>query len=192
MNQESVPLKFVGSLFGKKHIALLYDDEEHAQRIEFEFLKNGLMMGDSCIFATDMDPGLVILKMINSGIPVMQFLKKNLHIYQIPRMTDKTEVLIKCARKLFERILGYSRPPYRIVARIVSDISTPEGILAEMMLEREFHSKFSTFDGCVICPYDISKLRANQGNKWIRHLFETHHATMYALRSNQGGAFCLQ
>src|SRR2546428_12953079 len=76
MNQESVPLKFVGSLFGKKHVALLYNDEEHAQRIEFEFLKNGLMMGDSCIFATDMDPGLVILKMINSGIPVMQFLKK--------------------------------------------------------------------------------------------------------------------
>ena len=76
MNQESVPLKFVGSLFGKKHTALLYDDEEHAQRIEFEFLKTGLKMGDSCIFATDMDPGLVILKMINSGIPVMQFLKK--------------------------------------------------------------------------------------------------------------------
>src|SRR5437879_13153017 len=100
--------------------------------------------------------------------------------------------MTKYARKLFKRILESVSPPYRIVARIVADIGTPEGIRAEMKLEREFHSNFSTFDGCVICPYDISKLRTNQGNKWIRHLFETHHATMYALRSNQGGAFCLQ
>ncbi len=188
MSQESVPLKFVGSLFGKKHVVMLYDDEEHAQRIQFQFLKDGLMMGDSCIYATEMDPGLVILKMINSGIPVKQFLKKNLHIFQIPRLTNETEVMIKYAKKLLEKILGSARPPYRIVARIIADISTPEGILAEMKIEHEFHSKFSTFDGSVICPYDISKLRANGGD-WIRRLFETHHATIYALKSDRGGVF---
>ena len=192
MAQESVPLKFVSSLSGKKHVALLYDDEEHAQKIEFEFLKNGLRRGDSCIYATEMDPGLVILKMINRGLPVRKFLKKKLHIFQIPRLTDETEIMIKYARKLLEKILGYTRPPYRVVARIVADIGTPEGICAEMTLEREFHSKFADFDGCVICPYDISKLQVHRENKWIRYLFETHHATVYALKSNKGGAFYLQ
>ena len=192
MAQENSPLKYLDSLSDKKHLVLLYDDEEYAQRIEFEFLKKGLMIGDSCIYATEMDPGLVILKMINSGIPVRQFLKKNLQVYQIPRLTDETEIMIKYARKLFKKILESASPPYRIVARIVADISTPEGILAEMNLEREFHSNFSTFDGHVVCPYDISKLRAHRENKWIRYLFETHHATLYALKSNQGGAFYLQ
>src|SRR5437773_1202079 len=111
MAQESIPLKYVDSLSDKKHLVLLYDDEEYAQRI---------------------------------------------------------------------------------VARIVADIGTPEGILAEMKLEREFHSNFSTFDGYIVCPYDISKLRVHRENKWIQYLFETHHATIYALKSNQGGAFYLQ
>src|SRR5439155_1622188 len=114
MAQESIPLKYVDSLSDKKHLVLLYDDEEYAQRIEFEFLKKGLMTGDSCIYATEMD------------------------------------------------------------------------------LEREFHSNFSTFDGYIVCPYDISKLRVHRENKWIQYLFETHHATIYALKSNQGGAFYLQ
>jgi len=192
MAQESIPLKYVDSLSDKKHLVLLYDDEEYAQRIEFEFLKKGLMTGDSCIYATEMDPGLVILKMINSGIPVRHFLKKNLQVYQIPRLIDETEIMIKYARKLFKKILESASPPYRIVARIVADIGTPEGILAEMKLEREFHSNFSTFDGYIVCPYDISKLRVHRENKWIQYLFETHHATIYALKSNQGGAFYLQ
>jgi len=182
MAQESIPLKYVDSLSDKKHLVLLYDDEEYAQRIEFEFLKKGLMTGDSCIYATEMDPGLVILKMINSGIPVRYFLKKNLQVYQIPRLIDETEIMIKYARKLFKKILESASPPYRIVARI----------LAEMKLEREFHSNFSTFDGYIVCPYDISKLRVHRENKWIQYLFETHHATIYALKSNQGGAFYLQ
>ena len=135
MAQESIPLKYVDSLSDKKHLVLLYDDEEYAQRIEFEFLKKGLMTGDSCIYATEMDPGLVILKMINSGIPVRYFLKKNLQVYQIPRLIDETEIMIKYARKLFKKILESASPPYRIVARIVADIGTPEGILAEMKLE---------------------------------------------------------
>ncbi len=192
VTQESIPLKYVDSLSDKKHLVLLYDDEDYAHQIEFEFLKKGLMTGDSCIYATEMDPGLVMLKMINRGIPVRQFLKKNLHVYQIPRLTDETETMIKYARKLLKKILSSASPPYRIVARIIADIGTPEGILAEMKIEREFHSDFSTFDGCVVCPYDISKLQLHRESKWIKYLFETHHATIYALKSNQGGAFYLQ
>lgn len=192
LEPESVPLKFVEELDDRKHLVLLYDDPEYARKIEFQFIKKGLESDEHCIYATEEDPGFIMLAMINNGIAVSDYLQNNLlHIYQI---TDSTESgdLLSNAKKNLERILSDSKPPFRVVARIVSDISTAEGMSAELKLEHDFHKSFDGFDGTVICPYDITKIENNKIDQAIPSLFKTHHATIYALKSRQGGVFYLQ
>jgi hypothetical protein len=189
---ENVPLKFVEELDARKHLVLLYDDPEYARKIEFQFIKKGLENGEHCIYATEEDPGFIMLAMINNGIAVSDHLRNNLlHIYQIIDSADSSDLLPN-AKKNLERVLSDSKPPFTVVARIVSDISTVEGISTELKLEHDFHKSFDGFDGTVICPYDITKIENNKIGKAIPRLFKTHHAAIYAPKSRQGGVFYLQ
>jgi hypothetical protein len=189
---ESVPLKFVEELDSRKHLVLLYDDPEYARKIEFQFIKKGLENEEHCIYATEEDPGFIMLAMINNGIAVSDYIQNNLlHIYQISDPIESSDLLHN-ARKNLERILADSKPPFKIVSRIVSDVSTVEGMSAELKLEHDFHKSFDGFDGTVICPYDITKIENNKIDKPIPRLFKNHHAAIYALKSRQGGVFYLQ
>ncbi len=191
VSPENVPLKFVEELDTRKHLVLFYDDPEYARKIEFQFIKKGLEKGEHCVYATEEDPGFIMLAMINNRIPVRDYLRNNLlHIYQIQDHIESD--LIQNARKNLERILADSKPPFRVVSRIVSDVSTVEGISVELKLENDFHNSFDGFDGTVICPYDITKIENNKINQTILRLFKTHHAAIYALKSRQGGVFYLQ
>ncbi len=189
---EGVPLKFVEGLDCRKHLVLLYDDPEYARKIEFQFIKKGLGSREHCIYATEEDPGFIMLAMINNGIAVRDYIQNNLlHVYQITDSTESRDLLSN-AKKNLERILSDSKPPYKVVARIVSDISTAEGMSTELKLEHDFHKSFDGFDGTVICPYDITKIENNKNDQVIPSLFKTHHAAIYAPKSRQGGVFYLQ
>ena len=79
-----VPLRFVDSLDTKKHIVLFYDDPGYAQKIEFQFIKNGLLRQESCIYASGEDPHHIIDKMIRYGIDAKEFLERRLlFVYQL-------------------------------------------------------------------------------------------------------------
>jgi len=191
MNPCDVPTQFIEKLDDRKHIAIFYDDYDYARNIEFQFIKNGLEKGEHCIYATEEDPGFIILSMINHGIAVKNYLKnKLLHVYQI--LDAKKGRLVQSARDNLVRILADSKPPFRLVSRIVSDVSTAQGISAELKLEDEFHKSFCDFKGTVICPYDITKIENNKTDKTVLRLFERHHAVIYALKSRQGGVFYLR
>ncbi len=191
MEPESVPIKFIEELDDRKHLVLFYDDPDYARKIEFQFIKKGLEKGEHCIYATEEDPGFIILAMLNHGIPVKEHLKNNLlHVYQIH--DTKSSGLLLNAKKNFDMILADSKPPFRIVSRIVADVSTVQGISTELKLEHEFHKSFYDFNGTVICPYDITKIENDQIEQSVLRLFENHHAVIYALKSKQGGVFYLQ
>ncbi len=187
----NIPLKFVDTLDTKKHIVLFYEDPDYARKIEFQFIKNGLEKGEHCIYATEEDPGLIMLKMLNYGISIKGYFQKGfLHVYQIRDGLDSLVEHIKSAKENLKRILADSRPPVRLVSRIVADVSSLSGMTAEMKLEREFHNAFDDFGGSVICPYDITKIEASRS--WIPYLLENHHAIIYAPKSRQGGVFFLR
>jgi hypothetical protein len=79
--------------------------------------------------------------------------------------------------------------PFRIVSRLVADVSTRDGILAELELEHSAHEKFEDFGGSLICPYDISKIEPRGKKQWMKQIRENHHAVIYAPRFGEGGVF---
>jgi len=189
-DQILVPFKYIDSLDPKQHIALFYEESEYARLIEFRFIKYGLENGEHCVYATEEDSGSIILKMLNYGIPLEYFQRGRLKVYQIHRTCGGREEIMKRCKKDVEMILSNLISPFRIVSRIVSDVSTDDGMSVELELERTVHDKFEDFGGSLICPYKISGMETSKRKQWMEKLRASHHAVIYAPRFGEGGVFC--
>jgi len=188
----NVPLKFVNSLDTNKHILLLYNDPQYAKRIEFQFIGNGLAKGEHCVYATEEDPALIKKKMKEHGIKVKNFLdRKLLHIYQTSDPFGHPEGALPGTKSNLEMILKDSKPPYRMVAMLIPDTGTTEAMDVHIKIEKEFHYNFASFNGSVMCPYDINKLEQNKSHDWIRELLQSHHSAIYAQSFEKGGVLNL-
>lgn len=184
-----VPFMYIDSLKAEEHIALFYGDAEYARMIEFRFLKNGLVSGEQCIYATDDDTGEIILKMLRYGIPLEYLQTKKLRVFQIhPPTGSHHEVLSEC-RKEMEIIFSDLTKPFRVVARMIPDVSTIKGMSAEIELETHVHKFFEEFGGYIMCPYDLSKMEKSKSSEWMAQLMKSHHAVVYAPRFGEGGVF---
>jgi DcmR-like sensory protein len=173
-------------LESRKHIGLLYEDSEYARMIEFRFLKNGLVNGEQCVYATEDDSGSIVLKMLSYGIPLEYFENKKLRVYQIHQSGSSRDEIMKSCKRDIEMVLADLQSPFRIVSRIVPDVSTITGMSVELELERETHRCFDDFGGSVMCPYDLSKIEKSKRKEWIAELVKNHHKVIYASRFGEG------
>ena len=182
-------LSFLDSLDSKKHLLLLYEDHEFARLIEFRFIRNGLKSGENCVYGSTEDSGSVVIKMLTFGIALKYFQSKQLQVMQINNRDGSKEAILKSCRKDIDRIVSGLVPPYRIVARIVPNVDTIEGISAELELERHLQKTFDEMGGSVLCPYDISKIEKKHRDEWIRELRKNHNVEIYVSKSGQGRVF---
>jgi hypothetical protein len=185
-----VPFRYIDTIEKKQHIALLYDDPEYARLIEFRFIKNGLAIGEQCVYATEEDSGSIVLKFLNYGIPLQYFITRKLRVIQIQETCGDRDEILKKSKKDLENILYGLIPPFRIVSRIVPNVGTLDGISVEIELEKSTHSHFDDFCGSLICPYDISKIEPTKRRQWLEELRVSHHVTIYAPKFGEGGVFC--
>jgi len=185
-----VPFRYVDMLEEKQHIALFYDDSEYARLIEFRFIKNGLLRGERCIYATEEDSGSIVIKFLSYGIPLNYFQSGKLLVMQMrDRCGDYDQVLKKCKKEI-EEMRHNLVPPFRIVSRIVPNVSTIDGISIELELEKLVHRHFDDFCGSLMCPYDVSGIEQTKRKQWLEQLRLTHHVCIYAPKFGQGGVFC--
>jgi hypothetical protein len=76
-------LRYIDSIKERQHVALFYEEPEYARMIEFRFLRDGLNLGENCIYATDEDSGSIVLGMLNFGIPMKYLQTGKMKVYQI-------------------------------------------------------------------------------------------------------------
>ena len=185
-----IPFRYIDSLEEKKHIALFYDDPEYARLIEFRFIKNGLLKGEQCVYATEEDSGSIVLKFLSYGIPLGYFVSKKLRVIQIRNSCGDHDELLEKSKKDLQMIREELLPPFRIVSRIVPDVSTVDGISVELKLEKLVHHNFDDFCGSLMCPYDISGIERTKRKQWLEELRLSHHICIYAPKFGEGGVFC--
>ena len=172
------PLTFIDNLESRKHIVLYYENQEFSKEIQFRFIRNGLIKGENCIYVTNNDnTKLIENDMRNHGINVDKFNKKGLlHIYKIPEYLLKyPKDVIEKANEFLDAMLSNITQPFRIVGRLIDEITTEEQIQANMALEQIFHSKFEQLNGIVLCHYDINKNIFDTNGKWMETILENHH-----------------
>ena len=185
-----MPFKYVDSIEEKQHIVLFYEEPEYARLIEFCFIKNGLMRGEQCLYATDEDSGSIVLKFLSYGIPLDYFVTRKLRVIQLRETLGGREQILAKSKKDLDDMLCGLLPPFRIVARMIPDVSTVDGILAELELEKSAQHHFDDLCGSIMYPYDLSKIEKTNKKEWLEELRSSHHVSIYAPRFGEGGVFC--
>ena len=188
------PLFFIDSLSrcNYKHIVLYYENYEYSKKIQFKFIKNGLLNIENCIYITQDDNiSSIENEMISHGIDVDTFYEKGfLHIYKMPNLLDYQKGVMKGFDEFMEKILSGLKPPYRLVGRIIDVINTKEQIEANLEIEKNLHSKFDQFNGIVLCTYDVRKIPTNTNAKWLEDILNSHHSAIFVTETpEQGIAF---
>jgi hypothetical protein len=186
----AIPMKFISSLEEKKHLMLFYEDPESAKLLEFLFLKQGLDSGESCIYATGEDSGSIVLSLLRYGIPPEAFFTKKIQVLHIPPVSGTSEEIVVHCKKQITKMLADLKKPFRIVSRIVSDVSTEQGIMAELEIEKCVHRCFEDFGGMIMCPYDISSIEKKNRLEWVQSLYSQHHAVIYLPKIGESGVIC--
>lgn len=185
----SAPFRYVDSLEGKHHILLFYEDQEYARLIEFRFIKNGLTSQENCVYITGEDSGYVVLKFLSYGIPLHYFQSGKLRIIQLHAESKNRDELSDKCKKDLELIREHLLPPFRIVGRLVPNISTIDGMSVEVELEKKTHCCFDDYGGSIMCTYDLSKIEKTRRKEWMEDLRATHDAMICATKFGQGGVF---
>jgi hypothetical protein len=185
----SVPLKYLDSFEKKQHILLLYEDPDYARLLEFRFIKNGLVSGESCLYVTSEDPVSIVVKFLTYGIPLHYFASGKLRVIQVREVHGGQDLMQHCKKEV-SKILDSLVPPYRIVGRIVADVSTMEGMSVQMEMEKIAHARFDDLRGSIMCIFDVSKIEHSRRKRWLQELRANHHVVIYAPKFGHGGVFC--
>ena len=181
---------FVDTIDTGKHVVLFYETFEYGLMLQFQFMKNGLLKGEQCIYGTHGDPKYIENQMAYSGINVEEFGRKDLlHVYNIPNPMNDPEGPLKGAEKIAKQLLVESKPPFRIISTFIPEINTEAQMIAELDIERNRHASFGNLQCSWLCPYDLDNIEEGIKEKFMDGLMRNHHAVVSASRSGAGVGF---
>jgi hypothetical protein len=190
------PLKFIDALKSNKHVVLCYENLPFGKRIISRFIRNGLIKGEYCVYATHDDDVVSIEKdMISNNINVKEFSKKGLlKICKISDVVRQPNGVFEGSEEMIEKMFHDLNVPFRLVIRFVDKLNTKEQIEADLALEQKYHSMLINFNGLVLCHYDVSKNTVNTEGKWTSTILENHHSAIFVTDATEeeGIAFEMQ
>ncbi len=183
------PFRFIDTLNGSKHIVLYYENPKFGKKIQFRFIRNGLLKGENCIYTTHEDNiDLIEFEMFNDSINVEDYSKRGLlKIIKIPNLMKHPDGVLKGAYKVIDTMFSGLMMPFRLVVRMIDKLDTKDQIKANLELEQYCHSKFERFNGLVLCSYDVSKNPCNTNGKWVETILENHHSAIFATGTAEEG-----
>ena len=155
------------------------DDVTIGQKIEFEFIKNGLDKNELSMYVTHGDEKLVEKEMLSFGIDVNFYKKKGLlKILNIGNPAEASLDFIDSIQALLQKILPNPEIPFRVVGRAMPDVGTEIAIAIQVRWEKILHNNiFDKLNGSILCTYDLTQIKANnEWMKWLVMLQENHHA----------------
>lgn len=174
----------------KHHSMILYDDAKYGTAVKKRFIENGLKKEEHVICFSPDDVAMLEKEIEASGVDVDSYKRKNrLHFYHVEDITKRPDGIEAGFNDVVKQVTADSSYPCRFIGKTISDVSTKEGILAELEVERIFHTGFDDYQCSFLCPYDISGIEKNQRPQWLYQLFSYHHNLIYATKPEKAIVF---
>jgi hypothetical protein len=85
-------------------------------------------------------------------------IKEIYYIYEISNPMHNKEGVLKGVEDIMSTILADSKPPFRIVSRLIPEIITEEQIAANIKIESTYHSTFHEFPVSYSVLIQLTKL----------------------------------
>jgi hypothetical protein len=183
-----LPFEFVDNVEDKKHIMLLYDENDYKVAIQNRFIINGLQKGEHCVCFTSGDPKQFEEELTSSGVDLEPFAKQGLvHIHKIEDISHKE--IHSALQNVLKQITVGVKPYFRCVGRFIDNISDEKGIKTQIEAEKTIQSIFDSLGCGYISTYGISEIEPENRNKWLANLLKYHHYVIYATEPNKAVAF---
>jgi MEDS: MEthanogen/methylotroph, DcmR Sensory domain len=204
MSGSNNPMNFVHQLETGEHVVLFHEDHRYAERIEFEFLQDGLDKAESCAITTYGSIGSLENRMAAAGIDVAKHQQDgSLHLFKLEDPMFNPKGIERGIAEIYESLISSVEEPFRIVSTTLRDLSDPEEYFREIRLERRAQKTFDGHDektmstvfrdkrGIIMCPYPVSGFGPDN-KKWLNALTANHHAAIFAPKRLEGFAMRLR
>lgn len=166
---------------------LLYEQENVGLAVQFRYLHNGMKKNHHAVCVTHEDPSIIENKMYNFGIDVDKYKGSLLEVVQVPDIMKNPEPILIQYENLMKKILE-GKKLCRITGRIIKNINTMEGKLAELSIEKKLHSDIDGLNTSFLCTYLINKTKGQQEIAWTLQTIQNHHNVIYV--PQQGNCTC--
>lgn len=193
VDDEFNPLTFVDTIDLGSHVVLFYEDPEYGRSIEFRFIRNGMLKGEHCIYATHEDLKTIEVMMAGADIDIESNL---LHTYCTKNLAQHPESLSEGFEKFIDTIFADARPPFRVVS--ILEVDTEDQMRANMEIEHKVHAAFEgrlidphyarlrNFPGSIMCPYSVDRIEPERLAELLGDILANHHAAIFAPKSSSG------
>ncbi len=180
--------KFVEMSKGK-HTLLLYDDTVDYLTIEAYYIKSGLINHERCFYFTHGDVEEIEQAFKTLGIDVEKYSRNGLlYILRIPEQKD-SKGLMNTFKEIANIIPSRFGQHIRIIGRIVPNVSSLNGICAELLFEHIAHTKFCEGKMSLLCHYNTDEIEEKHKEEWIVSVLQRHHFSFWPTRWLDGIVF---
>jgi hypothetical protein len=185
------PLDFVRSIRREKHIALFYEDDAYARRIEFGFIEAGLGQGEHCFYLTHSDEETRSMEELMRENKVLRdsMAKGTLLTYKdsfVPASPDDAVVLFEERRSRMSQV---SKGPYRLVGATIPEVKTPEQVAALGEADSVTQEFIAGSSMTVLCSLAPGKVPNDLRSDWFLKMIGNHHSAIFAPKKSEGVAF---
>jgi predicted transcriptional regulator len=185
-----VALELVASLPSVHHSVLLYEDRQYADLVAAAFLSEGLAKGESCVYLTLEDPKNVERRLINLVENFSASIRENqLRIYSETQKNRRRVASLEEARELVDDSTKGMKPPFRIFGDYVHLFLQPNGVQAQLSVEKLFHKRFDRLGITLMCWYDLGKIPRTLRRKFVESIVEQHSHVIFGSDPAKAFAF---
>lgn len=184
--------EFVNRLDSNQHLFQIITDDAKAKNTQFQFINNGLLKNEYCIYLTHEDPDAIKDEMKKSGMDVRKFSKDGLlHIYKVPDLLSHPNGSLAGFQEFFSKIMPDPKTRFRVIGRAIEDLTTEKGRNAELEIEQFVHSNFEKMNGMILCYYEYEKLGDRGAMSFITHVLSYHSGAIFSTVSEPNFAYAV-
>jgi predicted transcriptional regulator len=185
-----VALDLVAGLPSVHHSVVLYEDRQYADLLAAAFLSEGLAKGESCVYLTLEDPKRGERRLISLVGNFKASIRENqLRIYSETQKNRRRVTSMEEAKELVDDSTKGMRPPFRIFGDYVHLLSQPNGVEAQLSVEKLFHKRFDRLGITLMCWYDLGKIPRTLRREFVDSIVEQHNHVIFGSDPSKAFAF---
>jgi len=187
------PAEFLTSVPAGKHIAMYHNNERYGEMMKLWYLANGLIQGESAVYVTQGDPGVVRKWMKEKGVDV-DYYEHVRHLLYVRKVADpflNPRGLDEGMREMCHQIFNGVGYPCRVTGSSIAITEDLERMSLNLEVERNAMAAFegkvepnspyqvlNGFEGSVLCHYNIAPARSisEVNSSWLNDNMLSHHA----------------
>ena len=190
----SEPEKFSLELEKGTHTLLLYEDKDRANSLRVDFIKNGLVAKQSCVYiTTENDSKQFKQSLVEKGLDVEKLEKDGLfYVYNVDNPFTSYGSFSKFAQKTWADISKRTKSPIRIACNFIGDVTSLSENQIDELIENEscIHNEFAKSEDYLLCTYYVGNVNSESNSKFLDAI-KQHHSVMFAPLNSKGIGFNL-